>query len=143
VFVEEVTLVTAGLVEGMARLLPQLSSTAGVPTAEELEDIVASPTTVLFAAREDDEIVGTLTLVVFRLPTGVRAWIEDVVVDETARGRGVSSELTRAALDRARYEGARTVDLTSRPSREVANRVYEHLGFTKRETNVYRYDLLA
>ena len=80
-----------------------------------------------------------MTLVVFPIPTGIRAWIEDVVVDGDARGRGVGAALNQAALDRARDLGARTVDLTSRPSREAANRLYRRLGFVARETNVYRW----
>jgi ribosomal protein S18 acetylase RimI-like enzyme len=87
--------------------------------------------------------VGSLTLAVFRIPTGLRAWIEDVVVDESARGQGVGEALNRAALDRAAALGAVTVDLTSRPSRAAANRLYQRLGFEPRETNVYRYDLRA
>ena len=96
---------------------------------------------VLFAARVDSRVVGLLTLVVFRIPTAVRAWIEDVVVDESARGKGVGEALNRAALDEARRRGAKTVDLTSRPSRAAANRLYQRIGFVARETNVYRYDL--
>ncbi len=92
-------------------------------------------------ASVDGDIVGSLTLVVFRIPTGVRAWIEDVVVDESARGHGVGEALNREALRVAREHGAITVDLTSRPSREAANRLYQRLGFTERNTNVYRYDL--
>ena len=83
--------------------------------------------------------MGMLTLAVFQTPTGVRAWIEDVVVDDAARGAGVASALVEAALDLADERGARTVDLTSRPSREAANRLYLRLGFELRETNVYRY----
>ncbi|MGQ0743178.1 MAG: GNAT family N-acetyltransferase [Acidimicrobiales bacterium] len=86
-------------------------------------------------------IVGSLALACFPIPTGVRAWIEDVVVDEYHRGRGVARALMGAALDRAREAGARTVDLTSRPSRHAANQLYLSLGFTPRETNVYRIDL--
>ncbi|MCS5685302.1 MAG: GNAT family N-acetyltransferase, partial [Acidimicrobiales bacterium] len=74
----------------------------------------------------------------FRIPTGLRAWIEDVVVDEAARGRGIGDALNRAAIERARAAGARTVDLTSRPSREAANRLYRRLGFVERGTNMYR-----
>jgi ribosomal protein S18 acetylase RimI-like enzyme len=81
-----------------------------------------------------------LTLVVFRIPTGVRAWIEDVVVDQDARGRGVGAALNQAAIRLAGEHGARTVDLTSRPSREAANRLYSRLGFVPRETNVYRFE---
>jgi ribosomal protein S18 acetylase RimI-like enzyme len=87
------------------------------------------------------QVVGMLTLAVFLLPSGVRAWIEDVVVDDEARGAGIASALVQAALDRARQLGARTVDLTSRPEREAANRLYVRLGFAPRETNVYRYSL--
>ena len=78
---------------------------------------------------------------VFPIPTGTRAWIEDVVVDEAARGSGMGAALNQAALDHARLRGAKTVDLTSRPSREAANRLYQRLGFEPRETNVYRLTL--
>jgi ribosomal protein S18 acetylase RimI-like enzyme len=129
------------LVLAFERLTPQLSSSSPPPTREQLEAIVASPATVLFVAREDDDpILGSLTLALFRIPTGLRAWIEDVVVDESARGKGVGAALNQAALDHARSEGARTVDLTSRPTREAANRLYQRLGFVPRETNVYRYE---
>jgi ribosomal protein S18 acetylase RimI-like enzyme len=80
-----------------------------------------------------------LTLIVFRISTGVRAWIEDVVVDETARGRGVGEALSQEAVRRALALGARTVELTSRPSREAANRLYQRLGFVRRDSNLYRY----
>ena len=143
VHVEEVTEVTGELIEAFDRLIPQLSRGNRPPTADELTQIVASPATVLFVARDGDggRIVGTLTLALFRIPTALRAWIEDVVVDEAATGRGISYDLSRAALERARREGARTVDLTSRPSREAANHVYKKLGFEIRDTNVYRYEL--
>ena len=133
--------VTPELVEAMAALLPQLSSSAPAPTPEELRELVESPTTTLFVARHGGAIVGSLTLAVFRIPTGLRAWIEDVVVDGSARGQGVGEALNQAALAEARRRGARTVDLTSRPSREAANRLYQRLGFAARETNVYRYEL--
>ena len=107
----------------------------------ELAEIVRSESTVLFAARSDGIIVGLLTLATFRIPTGVRAWIEDVVVDDRARGRGVGEALNRAALAEAHRRGAKTVDLTSRPSREAANRLYQRIGFVRRDTNVYRYEL--
>ncbi|NIA24776.1 MAG: GNAT family N-acetyltransferase [Gammaproteobacteria bacterium] len=139
--IREVERVDAQLVEGFGRLIPQLSSTSRSPTAEELQRLLESDTTVLFAAWEDGTIVGALTLVVARLPTGIRARIEDVVVDEAFRGRGVAAELSQAALRRAAAEGAKTVDLTSRPDRTAANRLYERLRFEKRDTNVYRLRL--
>lgn len=143
VLIEEVTSAPADVVEGLATLVPQLSSSASAPSAEEVEEIAASPATALFTARleEGGPVVGSLTLVVFRIPTGLRAWIEDVVVDDSARGRGVGAALTRAAMARARDLGCRNIDLTSRPSRQAANRLYQRLGFVARETNVYRIDL--
>src|SRR5262249_4870476 len=106
----------------LRELVAQLSSSATAPTDDELERIAASPATRLLVAFDDDgTVLGTLTLAVFRIPTGVRAWIEDVVVDEAARGRGVGRALTQRALDLADAEGARTVELTSRPTRAAAN----------------------
>ncbi|MEO5902042.1 MAG: GNAT family N-acetyltransferase [Ilumatobacteraceae bacterium] len=138
--IEIATSSTPELVEALARLLPQLSSSPP-PTAAELADLIAAPGTVQFVARVDDRIVGALTLVTFRIPTGLKAWIEDVVVDGSARGHGVGEALNRAALDEAQRRGLRSVSLTSRPSREAANRLYQRIGFTARETNVYRHDL--
>ena len=129
------------LVDAFRRLLPQLSRSAPTLDAEAVKEIVSSPATTVLAARDEEEIIGLLTLAVFRAPSGLRAWIEDVVVDETARGRGTGEALTREAVRLAGKRGARTIDLTSRPSREAANRMYEKVGFRKRETNVYRYEL--
>ena len=119
-------------------LVPQLSSSSPPPSREVLERIVADHATTLFVARDGDRIVGMLTLVVFEIPTAVRSWIEDVVVDESARGAGVAAALVQAALERSAEVGARTVDLTSRPDREAANRLYLRMGFEVRQTNVYR-----
>lgn len=138
--VEEVVEATPDVIAAFARLVPQLSRSSAAPTRAELAEMVASPATVVLVVRDDEgEIVGTLTLVLFRIPTGVRAWVEDVVVDQDARGSGVGEALTRAALERAGAAGARSVDLTSRPSREAANRLYRRLGFEQRDTNVYRF----
>jgi ribosomal protein S18 acetylase RimI-like enzyme len=137
--VEEVTKISAELVEAFARLTPQLSRSAPPPGEQELERIVQSDATRLLVAKSDGAIVGSLTLALFVIPTGVRAWIEDVVVDESARGQGIGAALNQEALKVAQDQGARTVDLTSRPSREAANRLYQRLGFKQRETNVYRY----
>ena len=141
VTVEIATAATDDLVETVARILPQLSRSSPPPTAAELAEIIESPASEVLVARVDGKIVGTLTLVIFRIPTGMRAWIEDVVVDEAARGHGVGEALNRFALDLAKQRGCKTVDLTSRPSREAANRMYQRIGFQARETNVYRYDL--
>ena len=142
VTVTEVTEVTEGLVESFARLIPQLSSSSAPPDRAALEEIVGSPASLLFSAVTDDgQIVGSLTLALFRVPTGLLAWIEDVVVDHSARGSGAGAALVEAAVQRAGHMGAKSVDLTSRPSREAANRLYQRLGFVVRTTNVYRYTL--
>ena len=139
--VEAVGEVTDEIVAAFERLIPQLSSSNPPPDRIALERIVGSDSSTILVARDADRtILGSLTLVVFHIPTGARAWIEDVVVDDAARGRGVGAALNRAALDRARAAGCTTVDLTSRPSREAANRLYQRLGFEQRETNVYRFD---
>jgi GNAT superfamily N-acetyltransferase len=127
--------------EAVAALLPQLSSSATSLTLEQLQRVVTDSSTTLFLAYDDDRLVGTLTLAAFVLPTGLRAWIEDVVVHDSARRRGVASKMVTAALDRARELGARTVDLTSRPERGAANQLYLQLGFEPRTTNVYRVTL--
>ncbi len=125
------------LVDDVARLLKQLSPNRTPPTRAELDELLAQPGVELLAAIDDARIVGMLTLVVYRIPSGVRARIESVVVDEAARGRGVGEALTRDAVDRAVSAGARRVELTSRPAREAANRLYPRLGFERLETNVY------
>ena len=140
VTIEVATEVTPELVDAFARLIPQLSSSSPPPGHDALVEMVASDiTTVLVARNSAAAIVGTLTLCVFRIPTTVRAWIEDVVVDQAAGGQGVGKALTNAALALATERGARTVDLTSRPSREVANGMYQRLGFELRATNCYRW----
>lgn len=136
--VREIREIDDALVDALNRLIPQLSSSATTLRASDVERIVSDSGTTLFVAERDDKIVGTLTLHVFETATGCRAWIEDVVVDESARRQGVADQLTGAALERAQQLGARTVDLTSRPTREAANRLYERLGFERRDTNVYR-----
>jgi ribosomal protein S18 acetylase RimI-like enzyme len=141
--IEEATRADDDLMAAVCYLLPQLSTSAAPPTEAELAALVASDASRLLLARDDatGQVLGMLTLALFRIPTGVRAWIEDVVVDEAARGKGAASALTRRALELAGGAGARTVELTSRPSREAANRLYVSLGFAARETNVYRISL--
>lgn len=128
------------LVEAFARLIPQLSSSSAPTSRDELSQIVSSEASILFLARDTaGSVIGSLTLAVFRLPTGIRAWIEDVVVDDSIRGMGVGEALVTAAVTRANAAGAKTIDLTSRPDRESANRLYQRTGFELRTTNVYRY----
>ena len=139
--VEVLDQVTDEIVAAFERLLPQLSRSAEALDADALRHLVSAETNTILIARNDDAIVGTLTLVIFSIPTGLRAWIEDVVVDESARGQGVGAALTEEALRIARAAGVRTVDLTSRPERAAANRLYQRLGFAQRNSQVYRYTI--
>lgn len=137
--VEVLREVTSEVVEAFGRLLPQLSASAAPLDAASLGAIVAVSANTVLLARSDGLITGALTLVTFPIPTGLRAWIEDVVVDKSARGQGIGEALTIEALRLAQAAGARTVDLTSRPSREAAGRLYERVGFEQRESRVYRF----
>jgi ribosomal protein S18 acetylase RimI-like enzyme len=129
------------VLDALQRLVGELSSSAAKPNARDLEAIIESPVTTMIVARDQrDEVIGMLTLALFRIPSGLRAWIEDVVVDERARGEGVGEALTREAIRVANQRGARTIDLTSNRSREAANRMYRKLGFNRRDTTVYRID---
>ncbi|CAM2996936.1 GNAT family N-acetyltransferase [Actinomyces slackii] len=142
--VELVTASSPEIVEAMERLIPQLSRSAPALTAEQCEELIAQQGVYLFVYRPDTAegpapILGMLTLATFMIPTGLRSWVEDVVVDSQARGQGAGRALVEAAVEHAASVGARTVDLTSRPSREAANRLYQRSGFELRETNVYRH----
>ena len=132
---------SAELLDQMNRLLPQLSTSAPLLTLEQLRDFLDSSAITLFVASHEGQTVGMLTLAMFPLPTGIRAWIEDVVVDADARGLGAGVQLTTTAIEHAKRHGAVTVDLTSRPAREAANALYRKVGFKQRETNVYRFSL--
>ncbi len=143
----DLTIVTADvatddLLVAINHLIPQLSSSFEGLDHEGLVTVIDDPATSLLLARSPElGVVGTLTLALFTLPTGVRAWIEDVVVDESARGMGAAKALVQRALELAHGAGATTVDLTSRPSRVAANQLYLAMGFEARETNVYRFSL--
>jgi ribosomal protein S18 acetylase RimI-like enzyme len=139
VAIEELTDITDEVVEAFSRLLPQLSTSAKPLDAAAVKDVASSSAVTVLLARSEGKIVGMLSLVVFRIPTGARAWIEDVVVDTAAGRQGTGSALVRAAVERARAAGVRTVDLTTRPSRVAAGNLYERAGFTQRDTRVYRY----
>jgi ribosomal protein S18 acetylase RimI-like enzyme len=139
--IEIATAVSDELVAAFDRLVPQLSSSSPPPGADGLQAIIDDRDSVLYVARLGGQIVGCLTLAMYRIPTGLKAWIEDVIVDEQARGRGIGEALNLVALEEARRRGAKDVNLTSRPAREVANRLYERLGFHRRESNLYRYDV--
>ena len=146
--VELITAATPELHEAMGRLLPQLSRSAAPMSEADVERFLSQSSVHLFVFRAEtadadgnNPILGMLSLATFEIPTGVRAWVEDVVVDEAARGQGAGLALVEAAIEHAKSVGARTVDLTSRPTREAANRLYQRAGFQLRETNVYRVTL--
>ena len=146
--VELITAATPELHEAMGRLLPQLSRSAAPMSEADVERFLSQSSVHLFVFRAEtadadgnNPILGMLSLATFEIPTGVRAWVEDVVVDEAARGQGAGLALVEAAIEHAKTIGARTVDLTSRPTREAAHRLYQRAGFQLRETNVYRVTL--
>ena len=138
--IELVTAVDDALVAAFARLLPQLSKSPP-PDRAALEAIVGQPGARMLVAREGRDIIGTLVLTIYRIPTGVQSRIDDVVVDDAGRGKGIGEALSRRAIELAREAGAKNVTLTSRPSREAANRLYKRIGFIEIETNVYRFPL--
>jgi ribosomal protein S18 acetylase RimI-like enzyme len=140
VTIRSVTEVTESLIEAYKLLIQQLSSSSNPPNREKLEEIIKSDSARILVAEDENRVIlGTMTLVIFQIPTGTRAWIEDVVVDNAARGKGIGKKLNLVALDLAKQAGAKTVELTSRPSREEANQLYKNIGFVMRETNVYRF----
>jgi ribosomal protein S18 acetylase RimI-like enzyme len=137
VTVESIRVVTDELVAAVARFVPQLSARRQAPRRSDLEELLAQSGTSLLVARDGAEPIGMLTLLLYRIPTGARGRIEDVVVDESARGKGAGEALTRAALELAAAAGIEEIELTSSPSRAAANRLYPRLGFEQRATNVY------
>jgi ribosomal protein S18 acetylase RimI-like enzyme len=136
--VEVVKEATAEVHAALAHLLPQLIATLPIPTMERLRAIVADPAVTLLLAKDGDEIIGTTTVIVYTTPFWIKARLDEVVVDEAARGKGVGEALVKASLELAREKGVEVVELQSRGSREAANRLYQRMGFELRETNVYR-----
>ena len=146
--VELINAATPEIHEAMGRLIPQLSRSAAPMSEADVQRFLSQSGVHFFVFRSETAdaegnhpILGMLSLATFEIPTGVRAWVEDVVVDEAARGQGAGQALVVAAIEHAQKIGARTVDLTSRPSRKAANRLYQRAGFQLRETNVYRVTL--
>ncbi|WP_197904783.1 GNAT family N-acetyltransferase [Desulfosarcina alkanivorans] len=125
--------------DALNNLLPQLLETVSPLTVEDLEEIIQSESSHLLMVELNGSYVGSLTLTAVKIPTGIKAWIEDVVVSEKTRGRGVGRHLVKHAVGMAGNLGAQTVSLTSGPSRVAANKLYKKLGFGPIETNVYRY----
>ena len=137
----KLTTVTDQVLTAFERLIPQLAPDCALPTKMSLEAIVNSDASVLFMAEENNEILGTLTLVFNKIPTGDKVWIEDVVVDNSARGKGVGIKLLEFAIGYVQSQGIKNINLTSSPDRVAANNLYQKLGFKQRETNVYRLTL--
>jgi ribosomal protein S18 acetylase RimI-like enzyme len=140
--IEQATTATRELWEAFQRLVPQLTSNNPPPSRDDLAALVKSESTTLLIARHPGPrgpIVGAASVAVYRVPTGVRALIEDVIVDESLRGQGIGEGLVRRALEIARERGASGVSLTSNPKRQAANRLYSRMGFVRRETNAYYY----
>lgn len=144
--ITRITALTPAIAQAFERLLPQLAPNTPQPSPTQWEALLANPNSHVLVAHEIDKpilaadaILGSLTLVLYRTPSGLHAWIEDVVVDEGARGRGIGEALCHAGLDIAKQAGAYGVSLTSRPSREAANRLYQRIGFVQRQTNVYLF----
>jgi GNAT superfamily N-acetyltransferase len=136
--IEAVTEATAEVHAALAQLLPQLNPKLPIPTIERLQAIVADPAVTLVVARDGEEIVGTTTVIVYTTPFWIKARLDEVVVDESARGKGVGAALVNASLELARQKGAEVVELQSGVQRDAAHRLYERMGFQRRETNVYR-----
>jgi ribosomal protein S18 acetylase RimI-like enzyme len=139
--ISEIQQADEAVLTSVNRLLPQLSKSAKLIDIKQLNRLTESECTRLYFAKEGTEVLGMLSLVVFPIPTGIKAWIEDVVVDERARGKGVGKALMKKALAEAGNLGTKSIDLTSRPSRETANKLYQSIGYQERETNVYRYKI--
>ena len=134
----KLTTVTDQVLIAFEKLIPQLAPDCPLPTKKDLEAIVNSDASILFMAEENTEILGTLTLVFNKIPTGDKVWIEDVVVDKSARGKGVGIKLLEFAIGYVQSQGIKNINLTSSPDRVAANKLYQKLGFIQRETNIYR-----
>ena len=140
--IEIVTKVDDELYQAFQRLVPQLTTNNPPPSLNDLTALVRdSASTLIIARSEENKIIGALTLIVYRVPTGIRSIIEDVIVDKSARGQGVGEALMKRAIEVAREKGAGNISLTSNAMREAANRLYLRMGFKKRETNVYQMKL--
>ncbi len=137
----EITEFSTDVADAVRHLLPQFSSSASPPSDELIKQVINSDASRLLVASEAGSVLGMLTIVIFPIPSGIRAWIEDVVVDAACRGKGVGEALNREALALARREDARTVNLASRPGRLAANRLYKRIGFAPRETNIYKFEI--
>ena len=141
--VEEVTEATPAVQETLARLLPQLNPALQVPDMRRVQALIDDPDVTLLFAREGDEVIGMATVIVYATPFWIKARIDEVVVDQESRGKGVGEVLVRACLELGRRKGAEVAELQSGrgPARDVANRLYRRMGFVLRDSNLYRFNL--
>ena len=138
--IKEINKFTDSVFEAVLKLLPQLDPDAELPTKEHFKEILKSNTSHFFIVELDsNNIIGMFTITTYKIPTGTKVWIEDVVIDESQRGKGIGEELMQFAIGFSKSTGAKAIDLTSRPYRTAANQLYRKMGFILRETNVYRY----
>lgn len=134
----EITRYSEEVLESLNNLLPQLLPSASLLSKADLVKIIQSESCHLLMAEKNGQYYGSLTLTIVKIPTGLKAWIEDVVVNVNIRGKGVGRLLIEYAVGLAEERGAQTIDVTSRPFRKSANKLYKRVGFDLRETNVYR-----
>jgi ribosomal protein S18 acetylase RimI-like enzyme len=143
-YIEKIREVSDELIEAINRLVPQLGTHKVIPTRKELTTLVSSEASTLWIARYPDEnssIMGMLAIAVYQVPTGIRSIIEDVVVDQEFRRQGIAEALLKEAIEHARNLGVAGIALTSNPKREAANKLYQSMGFEKRETNAYYFKI--
>ncbi|MDR2084205.1 MAG: GNAT family N-acetyltransferase [Bacteroidales bacterium] len=139
--IKQLTTVNQKVLNKINSLLPELFENASVLSLQQLEEMINDDNTTIFIAEENEEIIGMLTFVIYRIPSGLKAWIEDVVVDKEYQGKGIGKILVQRAIDYAKELGINKIDLTSSLFRVAANILYPKLGFKKRETNVYRLEI--
>jgi GNAT superfamily N-acetyltransferase len=141
--IEAVSEPTPEVLKALERLLPQLNSTLPVPDMARLERLLADPSVTLLLARDGEEIVGTTTVIVYTTPFWIKARLDEVVVDASARGKGVGEALVLAALEVGRASGAQVAELQSGrgPARDAAHALYERIGFRIRDSDVMRIAL--
>jgi Predicted acetyltransferase len=136
--INQLTVESQEILNKINSLLNVLTADARVLTFDDLVEILNSDNTAVFIAEEDGKIVGMMTFVTYRIPSGLKAWIEDVAVDTSKQGKGIGKALIERAIEYAKQLNISKVDLTTAPFRVAANALYQKLGFVKRETNVYR-----
>jgi len=143
-YIEKASEVSDELFEAVQRLVPQLGQHKIIPSRNELASLLNSEASSLWIAKYPDDhgkLAGILTIAIYRVPTGLRSIVEDVVVDQDFRRLGIADALMRAAIEYVRDLGVDGISLTSNPKREAANKLYQAMGFERRETNSYYFKI--